>query len=152
MSSIKTYPDIIEALHNAVNRAGGVAVVAPRMDMAPRALGNLINAYADRSVVKMGLEQAMAIMAIAGDVTPLHMIARELGYALLPLDAVPDKDARGEQLQDVQALARYQQAIAARAPRKELTEALGSLIIDLLQTSKAVEMEREQELAERGRS
>ena len=115
--------------------------MAARMDMAPSSLGNLLNPYADRSTVKLGLEQALYIMALSGNATGLHLLAAELGYRLIPAHAEPDHDAAGEMLDDVQALANYQSAVRNRAPRSTRLVALAEALDDIMQTEIAVQRE-----------
>ena len=56
LMSIPTYEHIIEAVQKAARLyPGGIRGMASEMDMAPSSLGNILNPYADRSVVKLGL-------------------------------------------------------------------------------------------------
>lgn len=140
--NIPTYEHIIEAIQTAVKKhPGGVRAMAAEMDMAPSSLGNVLNPYADRTTVKLGLEQAAFIMRRTGDVSALQLLAAEFGYTLLPMHAEPDKDVDGEQLDDVQKLARFQDAIRRGAPRKERVLILGDLLDDVMQTEMAVRLE-----------
>ena len=111
------------------------------MDMAPSSLGNVLNPYADRTSVKLGLEQAAFIMHQTGDVSALQLLAAEFGYTLLPMNAEPDKDVQGEQLDDVERLTDLQRAIRRNAPQRERAKLLGALIIDLMETETAVQHE-----------
>lgn len=139
---IPTQEHIIEAVREAARKyPGGVKAMAAEMDMAASSLGNLLNPYADRQMVKLGLEQALYIMSVSKDPTALHLIAAKLGYRLIPAHAEPDHDARGEMLDDVQALARYQEAVRRNAPRKERVMALAEALQDLLQTETAITRE-----------
>jgi len=137
--AIPTYEHIIEAVQTAVRKHGGVKMVAADMDMAPSSLGNLLNPYADRSSVKLGLEQALWIMQRTGDHSALVLMAKELGYGVVPINARPDKDLAGEQLDDVQALAQVQAAIARGAPRDEIAVLVWRLFCDVAQTQNAAE-------------
>lgn len=140
---IPTQEYIIEAVREAArNYPGGVKAMAAEMDMAASSLGNLLNPYADRQTVKLGLEQALYIMSVTGDITALHLMASKLGYHLIPTQAEPDHDSAGEMLDDVQALARYQEAVRRKVPRKERVMALAEALQDLLQTETAVNREK----------
>lgn len=136
--SIPTLEHVIEAVQTAVKKyPGGVRAMAAEMDMAPSSLGNAINPYADRTSVKLGLEQAAFIMHQTGDVSALQLLAAEFGYTLLPMHAEPDKDVQGEQLDDVQRLAEFQHALNSDAPDKERATILFALIGDLMETETA---------------
>ena len=142
---IPTHEHIIEAVRAAARRyPGGVAALAAVMDMAPSSLGNVLNPYADRTAVKLGLEQALFIMREAGDVSALRLMAAEFGYSLLPMGAQPDHDVSVEQLDDVQKLARYQEAIRRREPRSVRLQKLGDFLDDVMETETAVRMEEGQ--------
>lgn len=137
---IATYPHIIEALRNAAapRRKDGFRELAEEMDLKASSLGNLLNPYGDREVVKLGLEQAMHIMRARGDYAALRLIAAECGFALVPLYARPDKaSVEAEMLDDVQAGARYQSALTDGAPRPERVLRLAELLDDLVQTETA---------------
>lgn len=137
--SIPTLEHIIEAVQTAVKKyPGGVRAMAAEMDMAPSSLGNVLNPYADRTSVKLGLEQAAFIMHTTGDYSALQLLAAEFGFSLLPMSASPNHDVQGEQLDDVQKLARYQDAIERKASRKERALILGEVFIDLMETESAV--------------
>lgn len=139
---IPTHEHIIEAVRAAARRyPGGVAALAAVMDMAPSSLGNVLNPYADRTAVKLGLEQVAFIMRKTGDVSALQLLAAEFGYTLLPMHAEPDKDVQGEQLDDVERLTDLQRAIRRNAPQRERAKLLGALIIDLMETETAVQHE-----------
>lgn len=140
--NIPTLEHIIEAVQTAVKKyPGGVRAMAAEMDMAPSSLGNVLNPYADRTTVKLGLEQAAFIMRKTGDVSALQLLAAEFGYTLLPMHAEPDKDVQGEQLDDVERLTDLQRAIRRNAPQRERAKLLGALIIDLMETETAVRHE-----------
>ena len=67
MMTIPTLEHVIEAVQTAVKKyPGGVRAMAAEMDMAPSSLGNVLNPYADRTSVKLGLEQAAFIMHQTG--------------------------------------------------------------------------------------
>ena len=140
--NIPTLEHIIEAVQTAVKKyPGGVRAMAAEMDMAPSSLGNVLNPYADRTTVKLGLEQAAFIMRKTGDVSALQLLAAEFGYTLLPMHTEPDKDVQGEQLDDVERLTDLQRAIRRNAPQRERAKLLGALIIDLMETETAVRHE-----------
>lgn len=140
--SIPTHEHIIEAVREAARSfPGGIKALAAEMDMAPGSLGNLLNPYADRQTVKLGLEQGLYIMHRTGNALALHLAAAELGYRLIPAHATPDHDVQGEMLDDVQKLAGYQKAIQDKAPRKTRLFALAQALDELLQTEAAVEGE-----------
>lgn len=142
MMTIPTLEHVIEAVQTAVKKyPGGVRAMAAEMDMAPSSLGNVLNPYADRTSVKLGLEQAAFIMHQTGDVSALQLLAADLGFSLLPMCAEPDKDVEGEQLDDVERLADLQRAIRRNAPQKVRAKLLGALIIDLMETETAVQHE-----------
>ena len=78
LMSIPTYEHIIEAVQKAARLyPGGIRGMASEMDMAPSSLGNILNPYADRSVVKLGLEQALFIMKTSEDISALRIMASE---------------------------------------------------------------------------
>lgn len=130
MMTIPTLEHVIEAVQTAVKKyPGGVRAMAAEMDMAPSSLGNVLNPYADRTSVKLGLEQAAFIMHQTGDVSALQLLAADLGFSLLPMCAEPDKGVEGEQLDDVERLADLQRAIRRNAPQKVRAKLLGALII-----------------------
>ena len=142
LMSIPTYEHIIEAVQKAARLyPGGIRGMASEMDMAPSSLGNILNPYADRTSVKLGLEQAAFIMHQTGDVSALQLLAADLGFSLLPMCAEPDKGVEGEQLDDVERLADLQRAIRRNAPQKVRAKLLGALIIDLMETETAVQHE-----------
>ena len=146
MMTIPTLEHVIEAVQTAVKKyPGGVRAMAAEMDMAPSSLGNVLNPYADRASVKLGLEQAAFVMRRTGDVSALQLLAVELGYTLLPMHAEPDKDVDGEQLDDVERLAELQKAIRRDAPQKERAARLGALLIDLMETETVVERKARQQ-------
>ena len=92
MMTIPTLEHVIEAVQTAVKKyPGGVRAMAAEMDMAPSSLGNVLNPYADRTSVKLGLEQAAFIMHQTGDVSALQLLAADLGFSLLPMCAEPDR-------------------------------------------------------------
>ena len=102
MMTIPTLEHVIEAVQTAVKKyPGGVRAMAAEMDMAPSSLGNVLNPYADRTSVKLGLEQAAFIMHQTGDVSALQLLAADLGFSLLPMCAEPDKGVEGEQLDEM---------------------------------------------------
>jgi len=112
-------PDIIAALQTAAQRKG-VKDVAAEMDMAPSSLYAACNPYGDRSVSKMGLELALAIMRYTGDKTPLALMAGELGCSLVDRRE-PDKPTTAEEgLQDVSALSRLEMAVQENASFSEV--------------------------------
>lgn len=113
-----TQEHIIEAVQTAAHNyakgesVSGIRKLAMEMDMSPSSLGNALNPYADRSVVKLGLEQAFFIMQRTGDVNALDFMAYALGYTLQAIRAVPDKDdIRDEMLDDSNHLAMFQQVV-----------------------------------------
>ena len=143
--NIPTYEHVIEAVQTAVKKyPGGVHAMAAEMDMAPSSLGNVLNPYADRASVKLGLEQAAFIMRRTGDVSALQLLAAELGYTLLPMHAEPDKAVKGEQLDDVQRLAEFQRALNSDAPDKDRVKTFFALVCDLVETETAKRKERGQ--------
>lgn len=113
-----TQEHIIDAIQEAARNyakgepESGIRKLAIEMDMRPSSLGNALNPYADRSVVKLGLEQAMFIMQRTGNVKALEIMAYELGYTLQAANAVPDKDdIRDEMLDDSSRLSLLQKVI-----------------------------------------
>lgn len=143
--SIPTYEHIIEAVQKAARKyPGSIRGMAAEMDMAPSSLGNVLNPYADRATVKLGLEQTLFIMKKTEDVSALRLMAAEFGYSLLPMGAPPDHDVAGEQLDDVQKLARYQESIRRREPRSVRLQKLGDFLDDVMETETAVRIEEGQ--------
>lgn len=142
--TIPTYEHIIESIREGVRKTIGVKAMAAEMDMAPSSLGNVLNPYADRATVKLGLEQTLFIMKKTEDVSALRLMAAEFGYSLLPMGAPPDHDVAGEQLDDVQKLARYQESIRRREPRSVRLQKLGDFIDDVMETETAVRIEEGQ--------
>lgn len=113
-----TLEHVIEAVQKSAHNYAkgepvyGIRKLASEMDMGASSLGNALNPYADRSVVKLGLEQAFFIMQRTGDVKALEIMAYELGYTLQAISAVPDKDdIRDEMLDDSSRLAMFQQVV-----------------------------------------
>ncbi len=101
-------PALIEAVQKAAQSIG-IQQLAAEMDMRPSSLYNALNPYADRSMVKLGLETAAYIIRRTGDVSPLEMIARDLGYTLRKVDeTAPDKATiEQECCDDFEALAEF---------------------------------------------
>lgn len=87
--AITTYPHIIEELRRTANpdpkNRGPFCELAGEMDLRESSLGNLLNPYADRTIVKLGLEQAMHIMCRQRNYAALQLMAAEFGFALIPL-------------------------------------------------------------------
>lgn len=143
--TIPTYEHIIEAVQKAARQhPGGIRAMASEMDMAPSSLGNVLNPYADRSAVKLGLEQCLFIMKTSGDTAALRLMAAEFGYSLLPMGAQPDHGVAEEQLDDLQKLARYQDAIRKREPRSVRLQKLGDFLDDVMETETAVRLQEGQ--------
>ena len=96
-------PDVIAALQAAAQRKG-MKDVASEMDMSPSSLYAACNPYGDRSVSKMGIELAIAIMRYTGDKTALAIMAGELGCSIVE-HGKPDKQTVAEEsLEDFAAV------------------------------------------------
>lgn len=135
--AIDTYPHIIEKLRGTANPRdkAGFSDLAESMDIAVSSLGNLLNPYADRNVVKVGLEQAIHIMKRKGDFSAFHLMAAELGFTAIPLYSKPDKPtAQEEMLDDVQDAAGYQAKYMQGASQEERTLQLARTIDNMIQT------------------
>lgn len=107
--SIPTYEHIIEAVQKAARQyPGGIRGMASEMDMAPSSLGNILNPYADRSTVKLGLEQSLFIMKASRDISALRLIASEFGCSLSCADDEPNAPTlEAEALQDYPPLVAF---------------------------------------------
>lgn len=138
---IETYPHIIEALRSVARPRdkAGFRELAESMDMVSSSLGNLLNPYADRSVVKVGLEQAIHIMKERGDFSPLALIANECGFALIPMYSKPDKDTVLEELlDDTQEHAKLQAAVLENVPQHDRVLQISRIFNDIMQTETAI--------------
>lgn len=103
-------PDVIAALQSAAQRKG-IKVVAAEMDMSPSSLYAALNPYGDRSVNKMGLELAIALMKFTGDKSALAIMAGELGCSIVERNE-PDKETvADESIQDFVAVSRLAEAM-----------------------------------------
>lgn len=99
---------LIEAVQQAAQQYGIDRLVL-EMDIAPSTLRNRLNPRADRSLCKLGLEEAFFIMQQTGDVTALDYMATKLGYRLEKMEEVePDRDTiEQECCDDLDALAKF---------------------------------------------
>jgi len=96
----------------------------------------------------LNLFEADDILTLTRNTRPLELLAARHGFALIPLDAVPDAaTAAEEELQDVQRLAEYQRE---EDPIKR-THRLDALLRDVLETE-AKRREEEGRNRTRGRS
>lgn len=139
--SIPTQERIIETIREGVRKTIGVKAMAAEMDMAPSSLGNILNPYADRSTVKLGLEQAMFLIQRTQNYAALSLIASEFGYTLLQMASTPDKANKEEEmLDDLQRTAAYQAAIRENAPREVRIQRLAEVFDDLMQTETSVRL------------
>lgn len=140
---IATYPHIIEALRatakpNPKDRAA-FRELASTMELAESSLGNLLNPYADRDVVKVGLEQAMHIMKHRKDYSALRLIAAECGFTMIPLYSPPDKPTpQDEMLDDYQDFAAYQQAWRDGEPQPDRVMKLARVFDNMVQTEASI--------------
>lgn len=139
--SIPTQERIIETIREGVRKTIGVKAMAAEMDMAPSSLGNVLNPYADRTTVKLGLEQAMFLIQRTQNYAALSLIASAFGYTLLPISSTPDKANKEEEmLDDLQRTAAYQAAIRENAPREVRIQRLAEVFDDLMQTETSVRL------------
>lgn len=145
---VSTYPHIIEAVRNAAKKGGRTISLdlAADMEMKVTSLGNLLNPYAGRNVVKLGLEQFLHILKWSGDHAALHLLVSELGYALMPLYAAPDKDTpERELLDDQQAGAEYSAAgLDPAVPDEIRSRKLAEYIVELIQSETSIRESRGQ--------
>ena len=88
-------PDVIAALQAAAQKKG-MKDVASEMDMSPSSLYAACNPYGDRSISKMGIELAIALMKYTGDKTALSIMAGELGCSVIERRD-PDKQTVAEE-------------------------------------------------------
>ena len=103
-------PNVIAALQAAAQRKG-IKDVAAEMDMSPSSLYTACNPYGDRSVSKMGIELAIAIMRYTGDKSALAIMAGELGCSVIERRE-PDKPTVAEEsVQDFAAVSALAQAM-----------------------------------------
>ena len=117
-------PDLIASVQKAAQNYG-VKALAAELDMAPTSLYAALNPYGDRSSAKLGLEAAVQIMLITGDLDPLRMMASELGCRVVSMDAVPDKDSvDGEISDDFIAVAELAKALRRDADEVEASRLL----------------------------
>ena len=96
-------PEVIAALQEAAQRKG-MKDVAAEMDMAPSSLYAACNPYGDRSISKMGIELAIAIMRYTGDKKALAIMADALGCSILERGKPDKKTVAEESLQDFAAV------------------------------------------------
>ena len=109
-------PAVIAALQEAAQKAGMKALAAD-LDMAPSSLYAACNPYGDRATAKMGLELAMAIMALTGDRRALAIMAGDLGCSVTER-GIPDKRTTAEEsLQDFNAVNELALAIQQQRSR-----------------------------------
>lgn len=112
-------PEVIAALQEAAQHKG-MKTVAAEMDMAPSSLYAVCNPYSDRSVSKMGLELAMAIMRFTGDKRALALMAGDLNCSIVAREE-PDKPTVHEEvLQDFAAVVRLGTALHEKASPEEV--------------------------------
>ena len=112
-------PALIEAIQRAAQRKG-IKDVAGELDLAPSSLYAMLNPYGDRTVCKLGIENALAIMQYTGDKSPLAIMAGELGCSIVERRE-PDKPTTAEEgLQDVSAVSRFEQAVQEHASLAEV--------------------------------
>ena len=113
MSETLYNPPLIEAVQRAAQRMG-IQALSVEMDMRPSSLYNQLNPYADRSMVKLGLEVAHYIMQRTHDVTALRIMAEDCGYTLTPIASEPDCQTLPEEMcQDFHALADFQKLLCS---------------------------------------
>lgn len=114
MSTVQ-YPDIIKAIQDPAHRYG-VERLAAHFDRRPSAIYSVLNPWGDRSVAKLGLEDAVEIMRLTGDIGGLEVMAAALGCTVRRVDGEPDgRDMAEECAQGFEAVARF--LTAARSGR-----------------------------------
>lgn len=112
-------PKLIEALQRAAQKKG-MKDVAGELDLSPSTLYAMLNPYGDRSVSKMGIENALAIMEYTGDKTALSIMAGELGCSLVERRN-PDRDTVAEEsVDDFEAVSRLASALQEHASAAEV--------------------------------
>lgn len=79
-------PDVIEAIQSAA-QAHGMRTIAAALNKAPSTAYAELNPWGDRTQAKLGLEDAVEIMAMTGDVSGLELIAAHLGFRLVPINS-----------------------------------------------------------------
>jgi hypothetical protein len=104
----------VSAVHDAVMGQQSVSMkqLAAELNKAPSTLYNELNPYPhDGSTAKLGLEDAIRIMDLIGDYTPLNFITHHCGYTLRQSSHDPDgNNFEHECLQGYQAVAQFIQA------------------------------------------
>lgn len=130
------YPAIIEAIQSSAQHYG-MEALAPRIGMSKGSLYNALNPWGDRQTAKLGLEQALAIMAVTGDVTGLTLMAQELHHIVRPIGCQePDKPTwQEEAVDDTARHGRMQALMAAGATPEEVDAAKEAEKDDLDQTA-----------------
>lgn len=99
MCEIRT-PAVIEALQQAAQKHG-IKALAAELNKAPSTLYAELSPWGEPGKAKMGLDDALEIMRLTGDFTPLEIAASAAGYRLEPLAALPDKPTVAEEVADV---------------------------------------------------
>lgn len=133
---------VIEAFQRAAQDYG-IKKLAGEMDKAPSTLYAELNPWGDRSKSKLGLEDAMRIAMLTGDIRGFELALDALGYAVQPKTAVPNRETAVEELaEDTIDFGRF--AWAVNNPdidQGELISARDNLIENIHQTVAAKEKE-----------
>ncbi|MDO5536400.1 MAG: phage regulatory CII family protein [Desulfovibrionaceae bacterium] len=139
-----TLPEVVAAVQKAA-QAWGIERLAVELGMRPSSLYNALNPRADRSVVKLGLEQAMQIMEITGDTTALELMAARLGLVTRELDSrVPDRATTPEELMDdMTEQGRLAAMMRDGAPMEDVERQAQALIDEIHQTVTRYRMDLE---------
>lgn len=131
----RTYNQIIKALRDAAD-SHGIPEIAAQFDMKAASLGNALNPWADRNLVKLGLEQAIEIMRISHDVTAMSLIADVLGLVVHePDDEVPDKASTAEEvMDDTTTYGQLTEMLRSGAPVTAVVRKAEDVVIEIHQT------------------
>ncbi len=119
----------VEFVYEAIRLSGySIKYLAAELNKAPSTLYDELNPMpsADRTA-KLGLEDAVRIMEIIGDTTPLQHIANHFDMNTEPRTATPDKPCVDkEMLDDIPALSDYQEAMKNNSSLEYVGQQLGS--------------------------
>jgi len=83
------YPNVIDAFHASIARSVyGFCGIAERLGISTKQLYDECNSgMAKRSTGKLGVSEAIEVLKITDDLTPLHTMAAELSCRVRPLPA-----------------------------------------------------------------
>jgi hypothetical protein len=128
-------PSVIERVQLAA-QGYGIKRIAAELNKAPSTVYSELNPWGDRSKAKLGFEDAIEIMRLTGDYTPLVEAAASLGLAVVTESPVPDKStSREEGADDLRALYEMQDAMAQNMAPSYVQTLAGRACDDIQQTA-----------------